>query len=333
MGGPVKRREFIKLSGAGLGAVAWPPLVARAQQENTRRVGYLFPFEQAESLRIWQACRDGLGALGYAEGQNIRLEPRWAGGQYQRLPHLVEELMRLKVDVIVTSSTPASLAAKAVTNSIPIIFVAVADPAQIGLVDSLPHPDGNVTGFSLMTSDLSGKRLALLREIVGKILRVGILFNPNNESNAVFLAQTRQAAQELGIDLQTSEASDPAEIEQALQFGGAQGMDAFVVLDDPILWAHRKQIVTLAATRKLPALYGFREFVDDGGLISYGPDRLEQYRRTAIYVDKILKGAKPSELPVQQPTKFELAINLRTAKLLGLSVPQTLLTTADEVVE
>ena len=326
----MRRRDFIKAI-TGSGAV-WP-LVARAQHANIPRVGYLFPFEQAESQRLWQACRDGLGALGYTEGQNILLETRWAEGQYQRLPNLVDELLQLKSDVIVTASSPASRAAKAATSTTPIVFVAVADPIGIGLVDNLARPSGNVTGFSLLTLDLSSKRVALLREIVAKISRVGILLNPNNESNPVFLTETQRAARQLGIELHTSEARNAIEIEQAFKSSAAQSLDALIVFDDPVLWTNRKQIVALAASQKIPAMYGFKEFIDEGGLISYGPDRPDQYRRTAIYVDKILKGAKPFDLPVQQPTKFELFINLKTAKALGLTIPPTLLATADEVIE
>ena len=326
----MRRRDFVTLLGGGV--TAWP-LVAWAQRANIPRVGYLFAFGQAESQNLWQACREGLRALGYTEGQDILLEPRWAEGQYQQLPRLADELLHLKVDVVVTASTPASRAVKAATNATPIVFVAVADPVGIGLVDNLSRPGGNVTGFSLLTSDLSGKRLTLLMEIVGKISRLAILLNPSNETSAIFLAETRRAAQQLGIGVQTSEARDGTEIEQAFGFAVAGGVDALIVLDDPMLWGHRGQLVALAATQKIPALYGFREFVDDGGLISYGPDRPEQYRRTAIYVDKILKGAKPSDLPVEQPTKFELFINRKTAKALDLAIPQTLLATADEVIE
>ena len=329
----MKRREFITLLG---GAVASPltwPIAVRAQRGNVPRVSYLFPFTKAESQGLWQACRQGLRDLGYSEGQNIILEPRWAEGQYERLPNLVDELLRLKVDVIVTAATPASRAAKAATNTTPIVFVAVADPVGIGLVATLARPGGNVTGLSLLTSDLSGKRLALLMEIVRKVSRVAILMNPDNESNAIFLAQTQLAARQLGIELQTSDARNPTEIEQALAFGAGQRVDALVVFDDPLLWSYRTQIVALAAAQKIPAMYGFRDFVDGGGLISYGPDRLDQHRRTAIYVDKILKGASPADLPVEQPIKFQLIVNHKTARALGLTIPETLLSTADEVIE
>ena len=326
----IGRREFV----AGLGGVAasWP-LAVRAERSNVPRVGYLFPFANAQAEDLWQACRQGLRDLGYSEGQNVILEPRWAEEQYDRLPNLVGELLRIKVDVIVAAATPASRAAKAATNTTPIVFVAVSDPVSIGLVATLARPGGNVTGLSLMTSDLSGKRLALLKEIDPNLSRLAILMNPDNSSGATFLAETQRAARQLGMELQTLDARSPDEIERALAVDTGLRADALVVFDDPVLWSHRTQIVALAAARKIPAMYGFRHFVDDGGLISYGPDREDQYRRTAIYVDKILKGAAPADLPVEQPVKFQLIINRKTAKALGLNIPQTLLTTADEVLE
>ena len=326
----MRRREFITLIGGA--ATAWP-LAVRAQRSSIPRVGYLFAFRQAESQDLWQACRQGLRELGYREEQNIILESRWAEGQYDRLPGLVDDLLRLKVDVIVTATTPASRAAKVATNTIPIVFVAVADPVSVGLVATLARPGGNVTGFSLLTSDLSGKRLEMIVGIVRKGLRVAIMMNPDNPSNAIFLDETQLAARKLGIELQPSDARNPQEIEQAFAVAVGQRVDALIVFDDPVLWSYRALIVALAAVRKIPAMYGFRDFVDDGGLMSYGPDRPDQYRRTAVYVDKILKGATPADLPVEQPTKFQLIVNRKTATSLGLTVPETLLATADEVIE
>jgi putative tryptophan/tyrosine transport system substrate-binding protein len=204
---------------------------------------------------------------------------------------------------------------------------------SVGLVATLARPGGNVTGFSLLTSDLSGKRLEMIVEIARKASRVAIMMNPDNPSNAIFLAETQLAARKLGIELQPSDARNPQEIEQAFAVAVGQRVDALIVFDDPELWSYRAQIVALAAVRKIPAMYGFRDFVDDGGLMSYGPDRPDQYRRTAVYVDKILKGATPADLPVEQPTKFQLIVNRKTATSLGLTVPQTLLATADEVIE
>jgi ABC-type uncharacterized transport system substrate-binding protein len=327
----MRRRKFITLLGGG--AVAWP-LAARAQQGGrTPRVGYVFSFVPSEGRHLWEACRQGLRELGYVDGQNIVLEPRWAEGQHERLPGLLADLVRLNVDVIVAAATPASRAAKAATATIPIVIVAVGEPVRDGLVTSLARPGGNVTGLGLLTPDLSGKRLELLLEIVGKVSRVAILMNPDNPVSAIFLDETQAAAQSVGIELQRVDARNPQEIDLAFASITAERVDAVIVFDDPVLWSHRPRFVTLATARRMPAMYGLREFVDDGGLMSYGPNRPDQYRRTAIFVDKILKGAKPADLPVEQPTKFELVINLKTAKSLHVEIPPTLIARADEVIE
>jgi putative ABC transport system substrate-binding protein len=297
------------------------------------RVGYLFSFTRAEGEHLWEACRQGLRDLGYVEGQNIILEPRLAEGHNERLQNLATELVQLKVDVIVAAATPASRAVKAATSTIPIVFVAVGDPVKAGLVTSLARPGGNVTGLSLLTADLSGKRLSLLMETVRKVSRVAILMNPDNPISAVFFEETKLAARRFGVDLQPLDARSPKEIEQAFAIGAGQRVDAIIVFDDPVLWSYRAQIVALAAARKIPAVYGYRDFVDEGGLMSYGPDRPDQYRRTAIYVDKILKGAKPSDLPIEQPTKFELIVNRKTATSLGIELPASVIVGANEVIE
>jgi putative ABC transport system substrate-binding protein len=327
----MRRREFITLLGGA--AAAWPIAVQAQQRSNVPRVGYLFSFAQEDDKQLWQACWQGLRDLGYVEGQSIILEPRWAEGHHDRLPGLVAELVMLKVDVIVAAATPASLAAKAATSTIPIVIVAVADPVKSGLVVSLARPGGNVTGLSLLTSDLSGKRLQILKEIVRNISHVAVLMNPDNRSGSVFWGQTQLAAQQLGVELQRLEARNPKEIERAFAVVVDRRVDALIVFDDPVLWSYRAEIVAQAAAQRLPEMYGYRDFVDGGGLISYGPDRPDHYRHTAIYVDKILKGAKPADLPVEQSVKFELIVNLKTAKTLGLTVPPSLLVTADEVIE
>ena len=326
----MKRRVFV--SAVGMGLLAAPLRLAAQQPKRVPRVGYLFSFTPAEAKHLWEACRQGLRELGYVEGQNIALEPRWADGGHERLPELAAELVRLNVDVIVSAATPASRAAKAVTSSIPIVIVAVADPVKVGLIASLARPGANVTGLSLFTSELSGKRLELLGQVAHAMPRVAILMNPDNQSNAVFLEETRVAAQKLAVQLQLLEARNPREIERVFDAAGERAA-ALIVFDDPVLWSHRKQIVALAAKRRLPALYGYSEFVDDGGLLSYGPDRVDQYRRTGVYVDKILKGAKPADLPVEQPTKFDLVINMKTVKALGLTIPPALRLQADRLVE
>jgi putative ABC transport system substrate-binding protein len=322
----MRRREFLMALGGA--AAAWP-LAAHAQR--IPRVGYVFSFIPSEGEHLWDACRQGLRDLGYVEDRNIVLEPRWAEGKHERLPGLVAELVRLNVDVIVAAATPASRAAKAATATIPIVIVAVGEPVRAGLVASLPRPGGNVTGLGLLTPDMSGKRLELLLEIARKLSRVAILMNPDNPVSAIFLEETQAAAQKLGIELQRVDARSLEEIEPA--FDAMARADALIVFDDPVLWSRRPRIVALAEARRLPAMYGFTDFVKDGGLMSYGPNRPDQYRRTAIFVDKILKGAKPADLPVEQPTKFDFAINLKAAKALGLDVPPMLLARADEVME
>jgi putative ABC transport system substrate-binding protein len=327
----VYRRTFL----AGTGAVFLASLLTAEAQDAPRvpRVGYLFSFTPAEGRHLWEACRQGLRELGYVEGRNIILEPRWADGQYERLPGLAADLVRLNVDVIVVAATAGSLAVKAATNTIPVVIVAVGEPVKTGLVASLARPGGNVTGLSLLTAELSGKRLDLLGRVLRSVPRVAILMNPGNPIHAIFLEETRVAAQRLRVQLQPLEARTPKEIEQVFDAATRGRASALIVFDDPVIWSYRTQIVAAAARRGLPAMYGYREFVDDGGLMSYGPDRIDQYRRTATYVDKILKGAKPGDLPVEQSTKFELAINLKTAKALGLTIPPSLLQRADQVIE
>jgi putative ABC transport system substrate-binding protein len=309
-------------------------MAAHAQQQRrVPKVGYLFSFTQAEGRHLWEACRQGLRDLGYVEGQSIILEPRWADGRHERLPALAADLVGRNVDVIVSAATPASLAAKAATSTIPIVIVAVGEPVKTGLVVSLARPGGNVTGLSLLTSDLSGKRLQLLLEILRNVSRVALLINPKNPISAIFLEETQDASRKLGIELQQLEARSPQEIERTFDRAASEHSGALIVFDDPVLWSYRAQIVALAAAQKIPAMYGYKDFVDDGGLISYGPDRPDQYRRTATFVDKLLKGAKPADLPVEQPTKFELVINLKTAKALGLDVSLQLQQRADELIE
>jgi putative ABC transport system substrate-binding protein len=327
----MERRAFVLT--VGIGVLVAPLSLAAQQPQRVPRVGYLFSFTPAEGRHLWEACRLGLRELGYVEGQNIVLEPRWADGRHERLPGLAADLVRLKVDVLVSAATPASRAAKAATSSIPIVIVAVGEPVKMGLVASLARPGGNVTGLSLLTTELSGKRLELLADIVRNIHRVAALMNPDNPVTAVFLAETRDAARRLGVQLQPLQARNSGEIEQAFNTATMERAAALIVFDDPVIWSYRAQIVAHAAKRRLPVMYGFRDFVDEGGLMSYGPDRVNHYRRTAIYVDKILRGARPADLPVEQPTKFELIVNVTTAKALGLTIPPSLLLRVDQVIE
>lgn len=323
------RRKFVALIGSALAT----PLAVSQQPAMVPRIGYLFSFARSQGEHLWDACRQGMRELGYVEGRNVVLEPRWADGHHDRMPSLVAELVDLKVNVIVAAATPANLAAKAGAGTIPIVMVAVSDPSRIGLVKSLARPGGSITGLSLLTPELSGKRLELLVEVTRQVRRAAVLNNPDNSSHAVFLQETLSAARGMQIQIHVLNARNPGEIEQAFQEAAKEGAQALIVFDDPVIWGHRKQVVTLAAKARLPVMYGYSEFVDEGGLISYGPQRPDLYRRTAAYVDKILKGANPAELPIERPTRFELFVNLKTANALGVAVPQHVLLRADRVIE
>jgi ABC-type uncharacterized transport system substrate-binding protein len=332
LGETVKRRNFLKLAVAAVASAAPAPSIAQTSAR-TPRVGYLFSFKPAEGQHLWEACRQGLRELGYVEGRNVIIEARWAEGQYDRLRELTAELIRLKVDVIVVAATPGSLAVKAATTTVPVVIVAVADPTRIGLVASLARPGANITGLSLLTPELSGKRLQLISELLPGTKRMVALSNPSNNSHAVFRDETAAAGKELNIQIDQLQARNPAEIEQAFQSASKQGARAVVVFDDPVIWSYRKDVVAAAASTRMPTIYGYSEYVTEGGLISYGPHRPDLYRRTAVYVDKILKGAKPADLPIERPTRFELFVNARTAKTLDISIPPTVRLSADEVFE
>jgi putative ABC transport system substrate-binding protein len=326
----MNRRHFLRGS---LGLLATPVAAAAQPVGKVPRVGYLFSFTPSSGQHLWEACRQGMRELGYVEGQNVVLEPRWAD-RHDQLPGLVADLLRLKVDVLVAAATPANIAAKSATSTVPIVMVAVAEPIRAGLVASLARPGANVTGLTLLTPELSGKRLELLADVLaGKLPRVAVLTNPANLSHTVFLEETRVAAQRTGTELHTLTAKATEDFEPAFELAAKGRTSALIVFDDPVLWSHRKHIVMLAARRRFLVMYGYREFVDEGGLMSYGPSRPDLYRRTAAYVDKILKGANPAELPVERPTKFEFVINLKTARALNIAIPATLLVRADELIE
>jgi putative ABC transport system substrate-binding protein len=325
----LRRREFISLLG---GAAATWPLAARAQQAGkVYRIGYLSPASNFPEL--FAITSEAFQALGWIEGKNVIFERRYADNRLDRLPELAAELVRLNVDVIMAAGTLAPLAAKRATSTIPIVMATAGDPLGSGLVTSLARPGGNVTGLSLMAPDLGGKRLELLKEVLPQVSRVGILWNAANPYSALVFNETESAAQMLGIQLQSIEVRSPDDFDSALAAATQQRAGALIAVEDPLTVGHRKRIADFAASNRLPAIYGLREFADAGGLMAYGANLADLQRRAAGYVDKILKGAKPADLPVQQPTKFELVVNLKTAKALGLQIPPTLLARADEVIE
>jgi ABC-type uncharacterized transport system substrate-binding protein len=308
------------------------PLVGGAQQVGkVYRIGLLSPDSQGLGV---EAVREGLRSLGYVEGQNIVVEYRSAEGRFDRLPQLATDLVRLRVDVIVAVFTHASLAAKNATKTIPIVMWAVGDPVGAGLVTSLAQPGGNVTGTSVQAVEIGGKLLELLKNVIPKLGVVAVLWNP---ANPVFQAQmvkeTEVAARALGLRLRMLAARDAKEIDQAFAALTGERVEALTVIVDPVFMAHSKHIAALAAKSHLPSISGFGAYAEAGGLMAYAADVSESGRRTAVYVDKILKGARPADLPVEQPTKFALVINLKTAKTLGLTIPQTLLLQADKVIE
>jgi putative ABC transport system substrate-binding protein len=327
----VRRREFITLVG---GAAAWP-LVARAQQAGKKYTIGLFNagIRPAQNAPLWVAFLSAMRELGWIEGKNVVFEGRYADNRLERLPALAEELVRLNVDVIVGIGTLAPLAAKRATSTIPIVMGAAGDPVGSGLVASLAQPGGNVTGMSLMAPDLGGKRLELLKELLPRLARVAVLWNAANPYSANVFKETLAAGRVLGVQLQSLGVRNPEDLDGAFEAARQQHPDALVSVEDPFTSSYRKRITDFAIAARLPSIYGLREDVDAGGLLSYGANLAELYRRAAGYVDKILKGAKPADLPVQQPTTFELVINLKTARLLGLEIPPTLLARADEVIE
>jgi putative ABC transport system substrate-binding protein len=326
------RRAFVRIVAASLVAT---PRFARAQQPaKIPRIGWLSPGSQASDENFLASFRDGLRELGWVAGQNIAIESRWAEGRFERLPDLAAELVRLKVDVIVSLVTQASLAAKHATVTIPIVMVGVGDPLGSGLVASLARPGGNITGPSSMLAEVSGKQLALLKEAVPKASPVAVLWNPANPVwQAAASRETEAAARALGLRLQLLEARGPDELEGAFAAMTAEHAGALFVPADIIFVRHAQRIADLAARHRLPAMYGFREHVEAGGLISYAANFAVMHRRAATFVDKILKGANPGDLPIEQPTKFELVINLKTAKALGLTIPQSLVVRADDVIQ
>ena len=326
------RRAFVIRIGVTLAA----PLAAAAQQaRKISRVGYLSPSSLSDprTQRFVDAFRQGLRDLGWSDGDNIGIEYRWADERTERLAGLASELVRLRMDVIVAATTPAIVAAKQATGTIPIVMANAAGPVETGIVASIAQPGGNITGLSMMAPGLVGKQMQLLTELVPKTNRLAVLGNPTNAINAPQLRQAQDAARALDARLQSVEARAPGDLEGAFAAMIRERAGALIVLTDTMLARNRAPIAALAMKNRLPAVYGATEYVEAGGLMAYGPNQTDLYRRAATYVDKILKGAKPADLPVEQPTKFELSINLKTAKALGLTIPPSLLLRADQVLE
>jgi putative tryptophan/tyrosine transport system substrate-binding protein len=325
----VIRREFI----AGIGSAAAWPLAAVAQQgDRVRRIGLTMSVgNNAVGQARLKAFQQGLEKLGWTDGRNVAIEVRWSEGRTERFAEITAEFVRLRVDVIVTTATPPTVLAKEATQVTPIVFVSAGDPVATGLVASLARPGGNVTGLSNQTPDIAGKRVELLRALVPGLRRLAILGNPDNASNVLEMREVQAAASTLGLEVVRLEIRRAEEIATALETLKGPTLALYVVID-PVTNANALRINTLALGARLPTMHGTRENLE-AGLLSYGADFVDLYRRSAGFVDKILRGTKPGDIPVEQPTKFELVINLTTAKALGLTVPETLLATADEVIQ
>ena len=315
--------------GASLATAAAQP------REKVVRVGYLSPGSPSDPVRLrrFEAFRLGLRQLGYVEGQNIEIESRWAEGNYDRYPALAADLVRVKPNVIVTVGGAATQAVQQVTRTIPIVMSTVLDPVGSRLVTNLARPEGNITGLSLMGPDIVGKQLQLLKEMIPSVSRVAVLWNPANPGSAPQLQEAEVAGRVLKMQLQALEARTPQEIDRTFAAMTRERVGAVMILADAIFTNQRRQIAELATRQRLPSVYGVREYAEAGGLMDYSVDSFDLERRAAIYVDKILKGARPADLPVEQPTKFELVINLKTAKALGLKIPPSLLQRADRTIE
>ena len=330
----MRRREFITVVGGA--AVSWP-LVVRAQQASgTRRAGVLINLSEndLEAQRLITAFRERLAQLGWVDGRNLRIDYRWASGDVDRIRAFAKELVELSPDIIIGYATPSVVALQHEIGSIPIVFLSVTDPVGQGLVASLAHPGGNITGFAVFEFSLGTKWVEALKQISPNLKRITTIFNPKTAPYySLYLRAIEKAASSLAVEPVVVEIHDDAEIERVINTLAREPDSGLIVMPDSFNMAHRQTIIAFADQYHLPAMYYFPLFAADGGLISYGPDETDMFRGTADYVDRILKGAKPADLPVQQPTNFRLAINLKTAKALGLTIPQSFLSRADEVIE
>jgi len=326
----MERRAFITV--LAVGALVASRSADAQKAGGMYRIGWLSPASAAEGLPNLEALRTGLRELGYVEGRNITIEARWADGRSERLPQLAAELVRLPVDVLCSAGSQASGAAKQATSTTPIVFANVAFPDQSGLVASYPRPGGNITGVAFIGPEY-GKRLELLREADPRLSRVALVYNPDNPGSVLALQETQRWARDLGVKLEPHKFRGPQDLEPA--FGAIAGKrpDALMTTADPLIVSYRTRFVEFAAKHRLLSMYPSREFVDAGGLMFYGGSIPEMYRRAAVYVDRILKGAKPGDLRVEQPTKFDMVINLKAGKAMGLTIPQSLLVRADEVIQ
>jgi putative tryptophan/tyrosine transport system substrate-binding protein len=326
----MKRREFITILGGA--AVAWP-FAARAQQPTMPVIGFLHARTPEDSKPQVAAFRRGLSESGYTEGQSVTVEYRWGRGQYDQLPAMAAELVRRSVALLVAGSEPAALAAKVATSTIPIVFSVGTDPVKLGLVTSFNQPGGNATGMQMFTTMLEAKRLGLLHELVPRAETLGILLNPNFTTAQNQLVDLQEAAKSIGLRLRVFRASSVAEIEAAYEAIARERIPAVMVAADVFFDTRREQLIALAARHAVPVMYQFREYAAAGGLISYGIDLPDNYRHVGVYAGRVLKGAKPADLPVMQTTKFEFVINVKTAKALGVKISDNLLSLADEVIE
>jgi putative ABC transport system substrate-binding protein len=329
----MRRREFI----AGLGSAAAWPVVARAQQgDRVRRISMFRELDESDPLAkaSVSAFIQALAGLGWTDGRNVQMDFRWAGGDNNaKIRALAQELVGLQPDVILTASTTATAALQRETRTIPIVFAAVADPVASGFVERLDRPSGNITGFAVFEDSLGGKWLELLSEIAPGLKRAAIMFNPDTSPASAYMPSFEMAARSLKVEPITAPVHSDVEIETAIIALGREPGGGLVVMPDTFTVAHRAPIISAAARNNAPTVYQLSTFARDGGLLSYGPDLVDMYRRAASYVDRILRGAKPAELPVQLPTKYEMIVNLKTARALGLTVPQSILLRADEVIE
>jgi len=325
------RRAFIGTLAGGLLAA---PLAALAQQTGkVYRIGFLGNSTAALEANLVGPFREGLRDLGYVEGRNVLIEYRWAEGKYDRFPALIGELLALKVAVIVTAGTPATLAVKKATTSVPLVMLAVGDPVGTGIVPSLSHPGGNITGLTAISTEMDAKRLELLREVVPSVSYIALLWNAGSPLQVLAEKQVQAAAQVLRMRVLSLGVKTEEEIKSALAVMARERPDALLVLADRLLLHHRALIMDFATRHRLPGVHAYRELVEAGGLMSFGPSYADMHKRAAYFVDRILKGAKPGDLPVERPLTFELVINLKTAKALGLTIPQSLLQRADQVIE